>query len=246
MRPEVRATALDAAGGTAWFLGDAERAEVLFEEGLAIFRRLGDRAGEAKMLTRLAPPLLEAGRIDEGESLVREAVSLNRELDQPAELALSLAILGAAAHERRDLGRATELLEESTALAQEAGDYWQIAWNMHLLADVALQREDLPHAWSYGRDGLERADQLGDDLAVLICLGILAIVAKRSGHSWRGGVLWGSALRLDEELGETLWRSTREQGEETLGEPDADFELGLEEGRRLPREEAVALALSPD
>jgi predicted ATPase len=244
LRPDTRAAALEAAGGAAWFVGDRERAEALFEEGLEIFRELGDRSGEAMMLTRLAPPLLEGGRIEEGERLVAEAVSINRELGNSGELALSLEILGAAAHERGDMERADELLEESAALAQEIGDYWQVAWNLHLLADIALQRDDLERAWSLARDGLARAQEIGDDIAVLICVGILAIVAKRSGDARRAGVLWGAAERLDEELGETLWRATRAQGEASLGERDAEFELGVEEGRRLPLEDAVALALA--
>jgi predicted ATPase/class 3 adenylate cyclase len=246
LRPEVRAMALEAAGGTAWFLGDRERAQELFEAGLAIFRELGDRAGTAMMLTRLAPPLIEGGHVEEGERLVEEAVSMNRELGQKGELALSLSILGAAAHERRELQKANELLEESAALAQQVGDYWQVAWNLHMLADVALQRDDLGRALSLSRDGLIRAQEIGDDLAVLICLGILAIVAKRSGEERRAGVLWGVAERLDEEIGETLWRATRRQGDEMLGERGADFELGVEEGRRLPLGEVLALALRSD
>src|SRR5438034_2989165 len=243
LRPEVRAMALEAAGGTAWFVGDHERAKELFGEGLAIFRELGDRAGVAMMLARLAPPVMEGGRLEESERLAEEATSINRELGEKGELALSLSILGAAAHERRDLEKANELLEESAALAQEVGDYWQVAWNLHQLADVALQRDDLVRAESLSRDGLARAQEIGDDIAVLICLGILAIVAKRSGDARRAGLLWGAAERLDEELGETLWRAARAQGEEALGERDAEFELGFEEGRRVPLEDVLALSL---
>jgi len=56
-------------------------------------------------------------------------------------------------------------------------------------------------------------------------------------------LLWGAAERLDEGLGETLWRAARAQGEEALGERDAEFELGFEEGRRLPLEDVLALSL---
>ena len=245
LRPEVRAMGLEAAGGTAWFVGDRERARELFEEGLAIFRELDDRAGIAMMLARLAPPLLEGGRAEEGERVVEEAVSINRELGQTAELALSLSILGGAAHERRDLRRATALLEEAAALAEEVGDSWQVAWNLHNLSDVALQEGDVARASSLSCNGLTRARDIGDSVAVLICLSQLAIVAKRRGQVRRAGALWGAAERLDEELGETLWRATRPQAEETLGDRVPDFELGVEEGRRLELEDAISLALRP-
>jgi predicted ATPase len=243
LRPELRATALEAAGGTAWFVGERDRAQALFEEGLRIFRELDDRAGVAMMLTRLAPPEIERGRLAEGEHLVEEAVSINRELGDPSELAMSLSILGAAAHAQGELDKATELVEESAALAQEVGDYWQVAWNLHMLAEIALQRDDLARATSLGRDSLARAQEIGDDLAVLISVGILAIVAQRGGDPRRAGVLWGAAERLDEEIGETLWRATRAQSEEMLGERDLEFELGVEEGRRVPLEQALAVGL---
>ncbi len=233
LRPEVRAMGLEAAGGTAWFVGDRERARELY------------RAGIAMMLARLAPPLLEGGRAEEGERVVEEAVSINRELGQTAELALSLSILGAAAHERRDLRRATALLEEAAALAEEVGDSWQVAWNLHNLSDVALQEGDVARASSLSCNGLTRARDIGDSVAVLICLSQLAIVAKRRGQVRRAGALWGAAERLDEELGETLWRATRPQAEETLGDRVPDFELGVEEGRRLELEDAISLALRP-
>ena len=176
---------------------------------------------------------------------VEEAVSINRELGQTAELALSLSILGAAAHERRDLRRATALLEEAAALAEEVGDSWQVAWNLHNLSDVALQEGDVARASSLSCNGLTRARDIGDSVAVLICLSQLAIVAKRRGQVRRAGALWGAAERLDEELGETLWRATRPQAEETLGDRVPDFELGVEEGRRLELEDAISLALRP-
>jgi tetratricopeptide (TPR) repeat protein len=241
------AAALDAAGGTAWFLGDRERAERLFEEGLAIYRDLGDRAGIARILARLGPPLTESGRVDEAERLLEEAVRINRELGETNELALSLSLLGGAVFMRGDLQRADELIRESAGLTRETGDLWQLAWDLHNLADLALRRDDPDAAWSTGCEALATAREIGDDLAVLISLGVLAIAAKKRGHARQAGLLWGSAERLDHELGENLWREPESaaEREELLAERDREFELGVEEGRALPLDRAVALALEP-
>ena len=120
--PLVRAAALDAAGGSAWFLGDHERALRLFEEGLAIYRELEDRQGIGEMLNRLGPPLGAAGRHDEADRVVEEAASIHRELGNLSELSLSLQILGANAFERGDLDKGISLLEESITLARKSGD----------------------------------------------------------------------------------------------------------------------------
>jgi tetratricopeptide (TPR) repeat protein len=89
---DLRAVALDAAGGAAWFPGDSERALALFEQGLTVCRDLGDRAGVARMLARLGPPLMQLGRIEEAERAVEESVAINRELRQTRELALALSV----------------------------------------------------------------------------------------------------------------------------------------------------------
>jgi predicted ATPase len=243
---EVRAAALDAAGGAAWFRADAEGALAFFEQGLAIYRDLGDRAGVARMLARLAPPLMQAGRLDEAARIASEAVEINRELGERGELALSLALVGATADEEGDLGRASALYEESMGLAREVGDTWQVVWDAHLLADLALRQGDLVRAWSLGCESLALARETGDDVAALICLGILSATAARRGDTACAGSLWGAAERLDGELGETLWRRDVPELSELLGERGPEFESARLDGLRLTIEEATEYVLSID
>jgi predicted ATPase/class 3 adenylate cyclase len=241
--PALRAAALDAAGATAYFVGENERALALFEEGLAIFRELGDRAGTAAVLARLGPPLLATGRVEEAEPLVEEALGINRELGQREELPLSLQILGLCAVERGDPQKGRELLEESAALARELGNTLLVSWDLFNLAFVALEQDDSSRALSLGCEGLTLAHAIGDDLGALISLGALSVAASKCASPRRAGALWGAAERLDEELGNTIWRRAHAEVESMLGERGPDFELGVEEGHRLSLDEAVALAL---
>jgi predicted ATPase len=240
--PEIRADALDAAGGTAWFLGDHEYALRLFEDGLAIFRQLGDHRAVARMLNRLAPPLLEAGRSEEAEHVVEEALEINRELNETRELVLSLHILAALAADR-DVREAERLYEESIALSRSIGDSWQLAYNLFNCAEVVVLQGDPARAWSLGREALAVSREIGDDIAALCSLSALAVAAARSGDARLAGELWGSVDRLDEELGETLWRSSRSHVEELLGERGSDFEHGYQEGQRLSLERAAETVL---
>ena len=241
--PEMRAAALDTAGGSAWFVGDSERAHRFFEEALSLYRQLGDRAGEAKMLTRLGPPLVLAQRRDEAERVVGEAIAINREAGDDIELSLSLSILGSIILERGEFDRAEELIEESLAVGRRAGDLWQVAWTLQALAQSTLERGDAERAWSLGQRALRQSHEVGDELGVLICLTILALAAARRGESRRAGTLWGTVERLDHELGETMWRREFVDVQEKLGGRDADFETGVDAGRRLSIDEAVAYAL---
>lgn len=242
----VRAVALDAAGGAAWFRGDAAGALALFEQGLAIYRDLGDRVGVARMLARLGPPLMEGGRLDEAERVVEESVSINRELGEFRELALALSILGGAAVDRGELMRARELLEEAGALAREVGDSWQLCWDLHNLGDLSLRQGDDARAWALCCESLALARELGDDVAALVCLGQLSVAASRQDDPATAGRLWGAAERLDRELGETLWRSEIPRLWAMGGERGSDFEAARSRGLELTLDEAVDYALSID
>jgi predicted ATPase len=246
LAPSVKANALNAAGGAAWFAGDHEQALRFFEEGLAVYRVLNDRRGIGVMLNRLGPPLAAAGRHGESERSVREAMAIHRELGNHAELALSLHILGGAAAERGDWSGARALLEESVDVCRDVGERWQLAWDLHNLAELALRRDDVARASSLGCEALAAAWEIRDDVAVLISLGILSATAAKRGDAHRAGALWGAAEQLDDDLGGTIWRTSRSEFEDMIGGRTPDFEVAVDDGRRLALNDAVAFALAPE
>jgi predicted ATPase len=241
--PALRASALEAAGGCAWFIGDHERALHLFEEGLTVFREIGDRAGSAMMLTRMGPPLHAAGRVDEAEAVVRESLAVHRELGEKGEVALALHMLGTFALERGDREEGRALLEQSAALARELGDSVQLEYSLLNLAELALEVGDPARAKALGREGLNVARQIGDQMVAAWGLTLLSITAARRGEPTLAGKLWGAAEQLQRELGDAMLELDRERYQDLLGEPGPDFERGREEGRALTADEGLALAL---
>ena len=243
--PDVRADALDAAGGTAYFAGNDEASVDYFQEGLSIFRGRGDQGGAARMLRGLGPPLMRLGRMEEAERVVRDAVAINRELDDKEELALGLEILGSAMASRGQLGEARELYEEAVALARATGDHWSLAYTLQNLAELTLAEGDPDQAWSLGCEAILEAQRVGDQFLGLFCLGILSVAAARREDERRAGALWGAAERLSQELGESAWDSTEGRAlyEEMLGQRGATFERAVPAGRRLTLAEAVQCAV---
>jgi predicted ATPase/class 3 adenylate cyclase len=242
--PGLRAAALEAAGGAAWFVGDADRALDLFQEGLAIFRQIGDRAGSAVMLTRMGPPLQAAGRSQEAEAVVEESLPIHRDLEDKGEVALALHMLGSFAHDRGDRREARALLEESVTLCMEVGDSFLLEYNLLNLAEMALEDGDLTRALALGREGLTVAREIGDGMTTAWGLNLLSIAAARRGAPALAGTLWEAAQQLDRELGETMLRKDRARYEELLGAQGSDFERGREEGRAMSVDEAMSLALN--
>jgi tetratricopeptide (TPR) repeat protein len=240
---EVVADALRAAGEAAWFIGDHALALERFREGLALFEGLGDEGGTAKMLTRLGPPLLSAGRPDEAAELLERAVALHRRLGQQHELAITLGLLAHIALERGDRTTATDLYGSSLALARELGDSMIISNSLVNLSDTALRADDPEQAMTLAQGALEISWRTHDLITVIFSLGALALASNAHGELRCAAILWGAAERLDGELGETMWRNERHGYVARLGPEVLEDEAGLSQGRALELDQAVELAL---
>ena len=244
LAPGLRAAGLEVAGAACWFVGDHERALRLFEEALAVYRQLLDRAGEARILNRLGPPLGVVGRHDEAEQLVKSALELNRELGVDAEVVLSLHILGVAAYGQGRVAESVALLEECAHRSREIGDLQTLGVALVNLAEAALTLGEPARAGELGREALTLAGRLGAEITLLHGLSIVAIAEAREGDTWRAGVLWGAAERLADELGPTTWDREHPQYARMLGEPPSGFEEGRLEG--LTTTVAVAVDIAVD
>jgi predicted ATPase/class 3 adenylate cyclase len=241
--PDVRAAALEAAGGTAWFLNEPERTGALVAQALGLYRELGDRVAVGRLLNMTGPPLSVAGREEEAERVLTEALALNEELGAEGEVALSLSLLGHVAYARGDVEKAVDLWERSVVLARRRGILWMLASNLHSLADTRFERGELDAARDLCREAIRRSRELGEESGTMVCLGLFSTIAALSGDDEKAGLLWGAVERLDEELGESYVRGDLERYREQLGDRGPEFGAARSRGRTLTLEEATAVAL---
>lgn len=108
--------------------GDAETAEPLLRQSLAIARQLADDPGAAHTLTELARAALAQGRVREAESQATEAARLAERVEDPAEKALATMVLGDVARRDGEVETATTRYREAATvftrleMLKEAGD----------------------------------------------------------------------------------------------------------------------------
>jgi ATP/maltotriose-dependent transcriptional regulator MalT len=141
-RPSLRAMALNEAGLIVLWQGDYEIAMTLLEEGLTLFKDLGDRAGMANSLFHLGHVAIHQGYSARVEAVRHEAEELRREpLDRRA-LAYLLIFLALAALDEGDYDLVEALYEESMALTWELGDKRGIAMCLTILMMTALEQGD--------------------------------------------------------------------------------------------------------
>lgn len=120
--------------------GDYETARALREEGLAIYRIIGDKSCVAEALEGLGILAHSQGDYERAAILYEEGLEIFRELHYTIGLVSSLFELGCIVQGQRDSEQASMLFTESLALAQEAGDKETPAYDLAGLGGVAVAR----------------------------------------------------------------------------------------------------------
>jgi predicted ATPase/class 3 adenylate cyclase len=199
----VRAKALVGAGRLAAEQGDPERATVLLEEGVALFREAGSE-GLADALDNLGIAQAYCGELDRAKALFEESAGLFREAGDGWGVAECLNNLALTARTQGELEQATALHEESLKIRRELGDKRGIAMSLSNLAALALIREDHERVERLSEEGLALSRVLGDKDGMGANLGHLgmAILLGR-GNPERGRELLQESLILCQEVGNT-------------------------------------------
>jgi predicted ATPase/class 3 adenylate cyclase len=238
--PDARATALNGAGGMALRQGDYQAARWYFEEGLALWREIGDRSGIAAVLNNLGNLLRRQGDHATARSLYEESLALCRELGDRHRVAYLANHLGLVAMEEEKYEEAQALLGESLALHREMNDPRGIAHSLHNLGIVRFHQGDPATARALFEEGLALRRDLGDRQSIGIMLGGLGEIAYRQGDDDAARGFLEESVAICRELGdrEALSDSLATLGAVVLrqGDPTAAREL-LEESLTLFREQ---------
>jgi predicted ATPase/class 3 adenylate cyclase len=202
--PPVRAKALAGLGLLVDIQGDYERAVPLYEEGLALYREMGDRAGIAHCLNNLGFVAQVRGAFDRAKAFLEESASLYRELGNEADLASALNMLGLMASFQGDHARAKEFWEESVALSRRAGDTHGVARSLSNIGFAVLLQGDYERATPLIEEALALNRELGS--AQLIVGGLInrGLAAREMRDHDRSAASFEEALVLAQEMGDRL------------------------------------------
>jgi predicted ATPase/DNA-binding SARP family transcriptional activator len=177
----LRAKALTGAGVLAFLQCEYGLATAQLEEGLALWRDLGDERGVASALQILGSVAREQGRYARAQALHEESLSLWQRLGDEWGIARSLNYLGFVAWLREDHERATALCAEALGLYRGLGDAEGIAWSLISLGAVAQYRGDLGRSEALLEESLSLSREAGYREDVAWSLNELGIVAHRRG-----------------------------------------------------------------
>lgn len=102
--------------------GDIDDARRLFDDSVALFRRLGDPLGTAQGLCQLGNLLAFEGDHDSARELHEESLALRKASNDARGIGLSLLAVGIAAHCRADLDEARNSAQRALALFRRTDD----------------------------------------------------------------------------------------------------------------------------
>ena len=196
---QVRANALFGAGFFAASLGDPELARELLEDGLVLFRQVGDRRGAANCVRLLGWMRFEVGDWERAGALLEEGVALARESGNIRGTCNALSCLAYLEACRGDLERAKALGEESLAIAREAGDTTSASFASNYLAITAMLGGDYERAQTLFEATLETTRITGNQKGQAVSLNNLGLVALCLGDYARAAELSSESLRISDE-----------------------------------------------
>jgi len=244
-----RARALTALGSLAARLGDVDAGRVQLNQGIRLWRDLGDLNELASALDTLGwLRVYDAGDDPGALEAFEQSLELRRELgDGPGEIRALVGVcqmlvaLG-------DTERAESLARDLLGMAD--GDPRIEHFAFHFLADCALLRDDCETAERRYRESLQAALPLGDVIETSVEVQGVAMSLAGLGNSRRALVLAGAVEALWQSLGTWIsiafWDALLDRyvgsARERLG---TDAEEALAEGRAMSFEDAVELALTP-
>lgn len=241
-----RAMALWTAARLALEQGDLDSAEVAAQESHAQAQEYGDPRELSLTLGLLGS--VRVARQDPAAAEIFFAEAVQAAQDEP--LATSLALIGASslAAERGDNASAKDMLNRCLAICDAHNESATRAEALWSYAMLAWQEGDLPGAKSRTLEALRRMRTFGNRVFIANCLEVLAWIAAEEFALQRAALLLGSSSALREALGVKLQGSLakahleiQHRVQRELG--NREVERATREGRRMPVDEVVSLAL---
>jgi predicted ATPase/class 3 adenylate cyclase len=246
-RGPLRARALGALGGVAYWQNDTPGTRAAYVESVDIAREVSDPKLLAATLLDLSfIPFMERDA-DRAESILQEGLAFAREADDRLLTAGFLDSIAYLAVFRGKPADAIPMRRRAIEIFREEGDVWQVANNLVGLAMMLRSSGDLDGARDDLQEALGMFGRASDTLSLSMVFNGFALVANDDGDPERAARLVGASARIRDELGGGVppeligrWGDPAGDAKRSLGE-DA-YDRARAEGYAMDTQAAVAYA----
>jgi predicted ATPase/class 3 adenylate cyclase len=246
VEPRLRAAALDALGGIEYWLADFEAASEAYQEALAVFEAIGDRAGIAEQHYNLtmAGAWGDVG-MPEARQHAERSLATFTELGDRSGIMRATWALGDVELFEGDYPSARARTNTAVAMARELEDRFMYAWALFMRGLTAFQQGELAVTQADMAEAMRLFLEAQDVTGHTLVMDAFSWLAWSSGDRRLAMRLAGFSDALQARTGSRLAASNRgafgifDPGEH-LG--DEALRSEWEAGRRMSLEEAVACA----
>jgi predicted ATPase/class 3 adenylate cyclase len=249
--PKVRAQALAAAGGIAYWSGALDEMEVPYQEAVDIARGQGGAIELAAALYELSFAFYAQNGYDRADAVLAESMALAEAADDAYSIARAHFGLFNLAWYQSRTDEALAHSRASVAAFKGVDAPFDLGWSEFAVADSLMRKGDRAEA----RETLDRAlpdfVASGDLSALILFLNTYAALAALQESPARAARLAGAAESLEEQTGVKLyasdaWGVPNKATRELLGQLDARSTAEYQGGRRMSAEAAARFALGHD
>lgn len=241
--PYIRMRLLTGAASSALGRGDYEQLWILSEQSLALAREQANEWGIAMSLHHLGAAAMYQGDFKQAQILLEEGLDLSHKIGNWAIADYLLADLAFLAVTQGDYEQASAYYEEDLALSQKHQDGWASCYALGNLSSIAYTQGDFGRAKALGAQALALAYELGDRRMISFRLLDMGMVALRLGQPERAAKLIGTAEFLALNTGIPFQPQANLIAEMRTHLSESTFESLQSEGRAMPLDQAIALAL---
>jgi tetratricopeptide (TPR) repeat protein len=183
--------------------GDVKRAIELWEESLALFKRIGDVQGKAATLHNMAVVIAEQGDVERAIGLWEESLALLERIGDKQGKAYTLHSMAGVIAEQGDVERAIRLLQESLALHEWIGDMLGKAATLSKMGWLASKNEDFDEARRLYFEAGKSMATIRAWLDLITVLSNLADIPSEGAHGFLAQATW-LTIRIESPAVKTL------------------------------------------
>lgn len=248
--PELRADALDAAGGVYYWRGDVPPMRRSYEQALEARQALGDPDGIAEALYNLsfafsyvARQGQEPSEIDRARELQEQALELFQQTGNRSGEGRALWALGTTALAQRDFPTVERSGTQAEPIFRELEDPYYLGWSLWsiVVGRVALGRLD--EARAPAREALQLFADADDVSGYATLLDVAAVIAFREGDRLRAARLSGAVEELARVSGLDAFDRTILDFDADALASAPDTQAAWQEGAAMERSAVIAYAL---
>lgn len=202
----VRAAALYGAAILAWYHRAYDRAAALFEESLAVARKIGDQKAIGRALYGCGLVPMYRREFAIAMALFERSLEIARKVEDTWFSARILAQMGVAARRQGDYAKSVAWSEEGLSMSRAVGAPGSIGYTLRLTGHSVRLLGQLGRAAALYRESLTLFDATGDKWVATECIEGLALIAAADGELDRAARLFGVAAGARETFGITIPR----------------------------------------